>query len=381
MLFTVNGTCESLFSNAAAVKPFVEAYVRRYSATVGIDVSDVQVDQISCIARSGARKTFKVTAAQGGRRLLLVEVADGAIDATAGAGLGIGRRLAQADNAINLGITFQLTSAGIARMEALAATGTGIDLNPAIAAAVAEAFPASVGAALLAVSVAPLQASSPDPSASAPKSVTVWANSAYSKRYSKGRINKAVLGYEKAVGAPQMLAIARGAPRCASSLGTAWGPTMARPRVLEVYFNGSSTVAASRVASVVVAINYLGASAAPLQSIDLLLQPAGSSTTPTAVNVYTHHAGDAKPSCPALNTYALPASVFSGPNAGARIVGVRLRPTQERVRSKGALMQVRAQWPASAASRCNRTLPILKACTLNVVKVAMGLEGPNKCML
>ena len=101
----------------------------------------------------------------------------------------------------------------------------------------------------------------------------------------------------------------------------------------------------------VVAIPYLGTAAAPLKSIDLLLAPNGGSSTPMVVQVYAHHTGDAKPACPALNTYTLPVSI-PGVKTDTRVVGVRLRPTQDRVPNKGALMQVCAQ-PAYHVGACS----------------------------
>lgn len=128
--------------------------------------------------------------------------------------------------------------------------------------------------------------------------------------------------------------------QCATNLAIAWGPTMARPRMLDVY-HGANGVALSAVQAVMVAVSNLGSSAAPLQSIHLLVVKQGNATAAVEhLAVYQHAPGDAKPKCPALNAYTLPGRLATGAYAGARVVGVRLRPSQERVASKQMLLQV-----------------------------------------
>jgi hypothetical protein len=169
--------------------------------------------------------------------------------------------------------------------------------------------------------------------------VTRWASGASSPRYAVGaRPAEVALAAAKAVGAPQLLN-PKGL-KCKPKLGIAWGHTMARPRVLQLTY--SPSVPVSMLEGVVVAVVNIGAAAAPLQSIDLLVLPLGAaaSSSPVVLNLYTHRAGDGKPACLALNTYALPAGLAAGPYASWRVVGVRLRPSQDRVASKGALLQV-----------------------------------------
>ena len=246
----------------------------------------------------------------------------------------------------------QLTSAeAIARLEALQASGTGIDVQRALQAALDDSFGAArlrvqVLSLTLAVPAAAAAAPNPSPALSSTPGASVnaktrWASGASSPRYASGaRPADVALAATKAVGAPQLLT-SKGL-KCKSNLGIAWGPTMARPRVLQLTY--SPSVPVSMLEGVVVAVVNIGTTAAPLQSIDLLVLPLGAaaSSSPVVLNLHTHHAGDAKPACPALNTYPLPAELATGPYASARVVGVRLRPSQDRVAGKGALLQVGA---------------------------------------
>lgn len=328
----------------------------------------LQVDKISCIKRSGAVYSFPVTSAQGGRRALL--------GANIRAAERPARQLSQSDTnkhsagrrvlllpesvplSIALEITLELTTLeAVERIEALEALNTGVDLQSAMQEAVAAALPA--GTQLLQVSVStPLAgpgdgvAPSPtDPAASsAPRPTSaakvIWATSAHSPRYARGRRAPGVpLGADKAVGAPQLLMTRPGALRCASNIRIAWNPTLARPRFLDVFFNGTSSapmsINVSRVHAVVVAVTHLGSLPAPLQSITLLLQQPGAPAAGlSTLVVYTHVAGNGRPACPALNTYALLPSLLAGPSAGARVVGIRLKPSQDKVADKRQLMQV-----------------------------------------
>jgi hypothetical protein len=233
----------------------------------------------------------------------------------------------------------------IERFELLAASGVGIDVKGALQAALTDSLgpqrPQVLSAAVLpAATPVPAPSSSGLSSAPAPAAAKMrWATAAASPRYAAGaRPADVALASAKAVGAPQLLTTP--GLRCKSNLAIAWGPTMARPRMLQLTY--SSAVPVSMLEGVVVAVVNIGTTAAPLQSIDLLVLPLGAATNSSLVvlNLYTHRVGDAKLACPALNTYALPTGLSTGTHASARGVGVRLRPSQDRVAGKGALLQV-----------------------------------------
>lgn len=289
------------------------------------------------MTRAGSTKTYAVTAAQGGRRRAyrraLLQQAQPQATAPAAADL-------------MLAFDFQLTTAdAVQHMLTLESNHTRIDLAPAMVAVVQISLPPSVG--FLATTITALTPPAESPASGLPatsSSITLWATSAFSPRYAAGsRAPGVPLAAEKAVGGPQLLTART--TRCTASLASAWQPTMQRPRLLETYHNASSVarVNVSQVAAVVVAVPFLGSVPSPLLSIDLLVAPAGAraSSPLTEVNIYTLKAGDAKPGCPALNAYALPAGLGAGPQAGMVVVGVRLKPSQARVANKGHLMQVR----------------------------------------
>lgn len=253
--------------------------------------------------------------------------------------------------------TQMLTPEAVERIAAIEAAATGVDLQAAMQAAASVALPP--GTQVLSVYVSsPLIAPPPPPAAPgmtpapgsrpATSSKLVWATSARSPRYAKGqRPAGEPLGAERAVGVPQLLMSPVGAVSCAPNLKIAWVPTMARPRFLEVYMNGSTArpihVNVSHVLAVEVAVTFLGSSPAPLHSVELLVLPKDSPPKAALVTlpVYTFKAGDPRPVCPALNRYPIPPEYITGPHGSARIVGVRLRPSQDRARSKMQMMQVR----------------------------------------
>jgi hypothetical protein len=135
---------------------------------------------------------------------------------------------------------------------------------------------------------------------------------------------------QKAVGKPQLKP---GVTACKPNNAIAWVPTMARPRKLEVYYNGTS-VLLSQVRAVVLAVINVGTKTPALHSLELLLD------TGALYRVHTGTKAGPPPACAALNDYAVPASGSS--LASARVVGVRVTPNQERVVGKTQLIHVRA---------------------------------------
>lgn len=110
-----------------------------------------------------------------------------------------------------------------------------------------------------------------------------------------------------------------------------------------------------------VAIVNLGTTAAPLQSIDILVLPAGAaaSSPPVVLNIYKQRAGDKKPTCPALNSSAstLPALAFGmdkvvhAATCQPRVMSAAQLRTSSRcsVRSSVAAAAAAALWLRSAA--------------------------------
>ena len=169
----------------------------------------------------------------------------------------------------------------------------------------------------------------PSPPAPAQQPLTMWATSAFSPRYARNKRPAGVSpAAEKALGPPQL----KQKHRCGMNVAIAWVPTMARPRKLEVFYNQS--VVLFQVDAVVVVVVNVGSQRPALASLDLQLDD-GSFLT-----VFKATAASPQPTCLAENTYAVPAALRTGPAASRRVVGVRLHPTQARVKSKQELMQV-----------------------------------------
>lgn len=123
-----------------------------------------------------------------------------------------------------------------------------------------------------------------------------------------------------------------GKHRCGLIASIAWVPTMARPRMLDAFYNQSVTL--SQVDAVVVVVVNVGKPSPALNALDLLMANG------SYVSVFKANAQSPQPACMAANVYAVPASLRAGPFSAQRVVAVRLTPSQARVARKLDLIQV-----------------------------------------
>lgn len=61
-----------------------------------------------------------------------------------------------------------------------------------------------------------------------------------------------------------------------------------------------------------------------------------------ALTIFTAAQASPLPACPAVNTYLVPSTAVPAALAGVRVVAVRLRPSQARVKDKAQLVQIDA---------------------------------------
>jgi hypothetical protein len=107
---------------------------------------------------------------------------------------------------------------------------------------------------------------------------------------------------------------------------------MARPRQLEAFYNQRAVL--STVDAVLVVVVNVGSQQPALTVLELQLEDG------TYVPIFQADGSSPPPSCLAHNVYAVPAALHTGPAAGMRVVGVRLKPSQARVARKQDLLQV-----------------------------------------
>lgn len=113
--------------------------------------------------------------------------------------------------------------------------------------------------------------------------------------------------------------------------------TMQRPRKLDLWYAGNTTL--SQLTAIVVGVVNIGTASPALASLELVLDDNPSAPL-TVYSSVLPGSGAQQPACAALNQYPVAEALTRGPRAGARVVGVRLTPSQARVASKKDLIHV-----------------------------------------